>query len=292
MKSGARCPACKSSSSRLMAQRGCAISLRSCLRCGLVFHNEFSSEAEVGEYYGHYYHDSNLSFSPITESRFKALLSSFEPYRKSGRVLDVGCGAGHFLKIAMEQGWAAYGTEVADGAFEQLSRLGINYFRGELRSASFPGQFFDVIYCSEVIEHLLDPAALLAESFNILRPGGILYLTTPNYDSLSRRLIGPDWRVICKEHICYFTPKVLRRALTRAGFKAVKIKTRNIDPNELRKVFGKRSATAGEGFQAEATERLRQSLETSRALGLAKGSVNMLLSLASAGDSIIARAER
>jgi 2-polyprenyl-3-methyl-5-hydroxy-6-metoxy-1,4-benzoquinol methylase len=196
------------------------------------------------------------------------------------------------LKVAIEQGWAGYGTEIASGAFEQLSRLGINHFNGELRSANSPDDFFDLVYCSEVIEHLSDPASLLGESFRILRRGGLLYVTTPNYDSLSRRLIGFNWRVIGKEHICYFTPKVLSRALGRAGFSKVKVTTRNIDPNELRKALSGRASTPGEGFQAQATERLRERLETNRALSLVKRAVNVCLSATSTGDTIMVRAQK
>jgi SAM-dependent methyltransferase len=257
-----------------------------------VFHNEFSNDAELREYYSHYYRGDNLAFSAITEDRFQTLLSSFEDYRQTGRVLDVGCGAGHFLKVAIDRGWSAYGTEIAGGAFEQLSSLGVNLFCGELQAANYMDGFFDVVYCSEVLEHLLDPVALLRESYRILRAGGFLYLTTPNYNSLSRRLLGSNWRVIGKEHICYFTPKTLSRALVEAGFAKVKVSSRNIDPNELRKILGRHSVPPGTGFQAEPTERLRQRLETNRALSLAKNVANLFLSVTSTGDTLIVGARK
>jgi 2-polyprenyl-3-methyl-5-hydroxy-6-metoxy-1,4-benzoquinol methylase len=266
--------------------------LKRCASCGLVFHNEVSGDAELREYYSHYYHEENLSFSAITEARYKDLLSGFERYRRAGRLLDVGCGAGHFLKVAIDNGWSAHGTEIAAGAFEHLSALGVNLFRGELQSAGYADGWFDVVHCSEVLEHLLDPSALLRECRRVLRPGGLLYLTTPNYNSLSRRLIGHRWRVIGKEHICYFTPRVLSRALGEAGFAKAEVTTRNIDPNELKKVFARRPAPSGTGFQAEATERLRGRLETNRALGLAKKAINLLLSATSTGDTLIARAQK
>lgn len=288
----ARCPVCKSTSSEFIGQAREGVTLRKCASCGLAFHNEFSNEAEMLQYYSHYYHEDNLSFSSITQARFHTLLASFETYRESNRILDIGCGAGHFLKVAIESGWGAYGNEIASGAFEQLSRIGVKPFFGELQSANYPDHFFDVVYCSEVLEHLLDPISLLSESVRILRPGGLLYLTTPNYDSLSRRLLGSKWRVFGKEHICYFTPQVLAGVLGMVGFSKVGVATRNIDPHELRKLFQKRSVETDGGFNAQTTEHLREQLEASRSLRLAKNIVNYLLSATSIGDTIYVRAQK
>jgi 2-polyprenyl-3-methyl-5-hydroxy-6-metoxy-1,4-benzoquinol methylase len=268
------------------------IALMRCGSCGLVFHDAFTDEAELREYYDGYYHGENLAFSAITDRRFGELLRSFDAYRRSNYILDVGCGSGHFLKVAIEMGWHAHGTEIASSAFEQLSRLGINSFCGKLESANYPDDFFDVVYCSEVIEHLLDPMMLLGEIARILRPGGLLYLTTPNFNSLSRRLLGSRWRVIAKEHICYFTPGSLERALREAGFAKVAIVTRNIDPNEIKRAFSRNSDQGGTGFQTATTEALRHQLETRPALKLAKRAANLVLRTTATGDTIVVRAER
>jgi SAM-dependent methyltransferase len=291
------CRVCKSTSSAVIGPARGDITLRRCASCGLVFHNEFTDEARLREYYDHYYHEEDQAFSPITDERLQNLLSSFELYRDRNRVMDIGCGAGHFLKVAVEKGWNAYGTEIASGAFERLARLGVKTFHGELQSANYPAEFFDVIYCSEVAEHLLDPALLLKEAARITRKGGLLYLTTPNYNSLSRRLIGFDWRIFGKEHICYFTPRTLSRAIIEAGFSKVAVSTRNIDPHELRKIFKRSSSERsssepGAGFQAERTEALRQQLETRRWLKLAKSAANSFLSATATGDTIVAKAEK
>jgi 2-polyprenyl-3-methyl-5-hydroxy-6-metoxy-1,4-benzoquinol methylase len=286
------CPACTLASSEFVLEGHEGIRLMRCGSCRLVFHCEFTDEAELREYYDDYYDVENLAFSPITDSRFRELLLSFESYRRSKHILDVGCGSGHFLKVAIEMGWKAHGTEIASSAFEQLSRLGINSFCGKLESANYAGEFFDVVYCSEVIEHLMDPMTLLREIGRILRPGGLLYLTTPNFDSLSRRLLGSKWRVIGKEHLCYFTRGSLARAIRGAGFHRVAIRTRNIDPNEIRKAFTRKPVEAGTGFQVATTEELRRQLETRPALALAKNLANLILGATGTGDTIVVRAER
>lgn len=286
------CPACSVASNELVLEGHEGIRLMRCGSCRLVFHCEFTDEAELREYYDDYYDVENLVFSPITDSRFRDLLLSFESCRRSNHILDVGCGSGHFLKVAIEMGWKAHGTEIASSAFEQLSRLGINSFCGKLESANYAGEFFDVVYCSEVIEHLVDPMTLLREIGRILRPGGLLYLTTPNFDSLSRRVLGSKWRVIGKEHICYFTPGSLARAIREAGFHRVAVRTRNIDPNEIRKAFTRKPFEAGTGFQVGTTEELRRQLETRPALRLAKNLANLILGATGTGDTIVVRAEK
>ena len=291
-KASDQCPSCRSLASRFAEHVAEGFKIRKCLSCGLAFHTEFSNEEELRDYYTHYYREDNLAFSPITEARFQSLVSTFEPYRATNHMLDVGCGSGHFLKVAMEKGWGAFGTEIASGAFDQLAKLGINSFCGKLESANYAGEFFDVVYCSEVIEHLLDPTTLLREIARILRPGGLLYLTTPNFNSLSRRLLASKWRVFSKEHICYFTPGSLAGATGDAGFRTVAVNTRNIDPNEIRKAFSRKPVEAGAGFQAAETEELRERIETMPALRLAKNVANLILSATGTGDTIVVWAEK
>jgi 2-polyprenyl-3-methyl-5-hydroxy-6-metoxy-1,4-benzoquinol methylase/glycosyltransferase involved in cell wall biosynthesis len=291
------CPACASGSAVYIGTARDEIKLKRCRSCGMVFHKEFSNSSEIGDFYGHYYREENMAFSSITESRFHSLMDSFQPYRESGRILDVGCGAGHLLKVAMDCGWRAYGTEIAAGAFDQLAKLGVDAFRGELQSARYSDGFFDVVYCSEVIEHLLGPVSFLEESARILRPGGLLYLTTPNFNSLSRRLLGLEWRVFGKEHVCYFTPASLSRAVLRAGFLKINVRTRNIDPNELKRVLSNRfsgnpAGSSANGFDCKGNEELRIQLQQRPALRIAKNSVNLILGTTAMGDTICASAVR
>jgi SAM-dependent methyltransferase len=254
-----------------------------------VFHTAFGSPEEVRRYYATYYTPHNLEVSSLTTRNFERLVDTFQPYRSSGRILDIGCGAGHFLSVAGSRGWDTYGTEVAAGLTDRLQALGIHSFHGELADAKYESAFFDVVYCSEVIEHVLRPVDLLREVARVLRSGGLLYLTTPNFDSLSRRLLGARWRVLCQEHICYFTPRVLTRALESAGLRPLTVRTRNIDPHECGKLFG-RGPQSGGGFQAETTDQWRNRLSERASLRLLKWITNGVLAATSAGDTIVARA--
>lgn len=291
-KTSDKCPLCRSVSNLFAEHSAEGFKLRRCSSCGLAYHTEFSNEQELRDYYMHYYREDNLAFSPITEARFQSLISTFDLYRATNRILDVGCGSGHFLKVAIEMGWSAYGTEIASGALDQLATLGINAFCGRLEAANYTDGFFDVVYCSEVIEHLIDPGSLVREIARIVRPGGLLYLTTPNFNSVSRRLLASKWRVFSKEHICYFTPGCLAGALHEVGFRNVGIITRNIDPNEIRKAFSRKPVEAGAGFQARKTEELRKQIETSPSLKFAKDVANFVFRATGTGDTIVVRAEK
>src|SRR5262245_18500076 len=83
-----------------------------CTDCGFVFVGRIPSAQELDEHYNRVYTENEQSYewlSPVTTKRFYELLDFMEPYRKTGRLLDVGCGVGHFLKHALDRGWEAHG---------------------------------------------------------------------------------------------------------------------------------------------------------------------------------------
>ncbi len=146
--------------------------------------------------------------------RRRALLN-----RKSGRVLDVGCGNGDFLLSLKRRGWKVHGVEFSAEAAELARSRGIDVVHGELKSAAFPDGFFDVVTLWHVAEHLPDPLAEFAEVRRILRDDGLFVLEVPNSDCLTLRLCGTRWRPLdVPRHLQHFTPATLERALTKVGF--------------------------------------------------------------------------
>ncbi|WP_295443562.1 bifunctional 2-polyprenyl-6-hydroxyphenol methylase/3-demethylubiquinol 3-O-methyltransferase UbiG [Sphingorhabdus sp. EL138] len=104
--------------------------------------------------------------------------------------LDVGCGAGLLCEPLARLGGAVTGVDAAPEnidvamAHAALSGLTINYRAGEIAAQGL-GQL-DVVTCMEVIEHVMDPAAFVAELVRHLRPDGLLLLSTPNRTAVSR----------------------------------------------------------------------------------------------------------
>lgn len=149
------------------------------------------------------------------------------PASKTGRMLDVGCGGGVFLRRMRKAGWIVVGTEPDVKAAARLAtREGFPVY-GALEDLVRSGeQNFDVIVLSHVIEHLPDPTPTLAMLRTLLNAGGRLMLTTPNALSLGSRLFGATWRGLePPRHFNVFSPDSLCQALSQAGLHVERIGT-------------------------------------------------------------------
>ena len=139
------------------------------------------------------------------------------------------------------------------------------------------------------------PASTVAVTgAGVLRPGGLLYLTTPNMGSLSRRLLGADWSVISRDHVSLHTASALREVATRAGFESPRVLSRNILPHEIAKVFrghGARAARGG-GSPMAKTVALQARIESRPHLRFLKGTANAFLRATGLGDTHVLRATR
>lgn len=128
---------------------------------GFVFCSRIATEQELMDYYSSYPVGYNAD-SEITRIRINELLDRFEPYRKTNRMLDVGCGPGLFLIEAKKRGWEVYGTEFTTEQINYLKKQGIKTSLGKLTPDNFEKESFDVIISSEVIEHINNPIEEMA----------------------------------------------------------------------------------------------------------------------------------
>jgi len=149
------------------------------------------------------------------------------------RLLDVGCATGAFLSAARQRGWAVRGVEIGVASVDYArSRLGLDVERGSLYMFDAPNASFDLVAMLEVVEHLEHPADSFRRIHRLLASGGLLLLTTPNFDSLFRRLFGVRWWVVnCEdEHIVLFNRATLARMLECHGYEVVDTQLRGLDP--------------------------------------------------------------
>jgi SAM-dependent methyltransferase len=251
-----------------------------CGDCGLVFAGQHPTDAELARNYAGY---SRADYdSPITRARYRELLDGFERYRQRNRILDMGCGIGFFLEEAQRRGWDAHGSELEPRAVEINRAKGLTCVQAPVGVETFDPDSFDVITAFEVVEHLCDPRAEAAVIAHALRPGGLLYCTTPNFSSLSRRLLRSHWSVIdYPEHLSYFTPSTLCSWLGRFGFVPVKVTTTGFSLARLRRGVGAATPTG-----PCADEHMRAQIEHSSVLRTAKGMVNTALGVTRTGDTI------
>ncbi len=155
-------------------------------------------------------------------SRYGPPLEYLERYRDTGRLLDVGCGLGFYLSEAKRRGWHAEGVDVSPFTREYAAEaFGLEVHIGELNSLDLPQESYDGISLWDTLEHVQSPSALLREVHRLLRPNGLLLLSTPNWNSLSRYLLGPDFQAIGPDdHIYYFSSETLSKLVRGGGVRA------------------------------------------------------------------------
>jgi 2-polyprenyl-3-methyl-5-hydroxy-6-metoxy-1,4-benzoquinol methylase len=235
-----RCPVC-------LAERALPIFEKSgyeivkCAACGLVFVANPPTDSDIQAMYSFssgYHADLADRTSPAnakftrTAKRYVRLLAS---YRDGGRILDVGCSAGVFLDEARTCGWETYGVELSDDTASVARTRGLNVVTGTLGDAKLPAKFFDVITLWDVLEHVRDPVGTLSLANELLVPGGILALSTPNVDGMFPRLSLRAARLTRRwphpeppYHLAQFSKKTIAHALHLARFEVLDIVDRRI----------------------------------------------------------------
>jgi SAM-dependent methyltransferase len=135
------------------------------------------------------------------------------------RLLDVGAGSGAFVAHARRLGWDAEGLDPDAAAVAVASEQQIPVRHGRLADLSRDDGMFDAVTMSHVIEHLHDPAKELRRIHALLRPGGRIWIATPNLEALGHRAFGKDWMPLDPpRHLVLFTRSCLHRLLGRTGF--------------------------------------------------------------------------
>ena len=188
----------------------------------------------------------NTEVSAVLRSR---LVELERHLMRKGRLLDVGCGLGLFVRHAVDQGWDAAGLETSEwAAREGAKRYGITIHHAELDDAPVEPSSFDVVHFNHVMEHVLDPVAEMQAARNLLRPGGVLVVEVPQeirYPLSDRvfRALHPELYLTpppdVTHHLIFFTVAGLRSAAKRAGFTGARAHTvRHIKTDESRLPLG------------------------------------------------------
>lgn len=194
-----------------------------CLDCGLRALNPMPTIEElitINEETVHPFFNAALEDEETYRAYFARKLDDLQRDQPSGRLLDVGCGAGFFLDAARARGYDVQGVDLSPVPVAYAREtLGLEVALGSLYDYRAPSDSFDVVTIFQTIEHDPDPAALSSELFRILAPGGLLMVTTPAADGFVARVMGSRWfgyRNV--EHVSFFTRRSLRHALEQAGF--------------------------------------------------------------------------
>lgn len=166
--------------------------------------------------YANYYLDSE-----INRRTFERRLRSIEARAaRMGRLLDVGCALGDFVMAAGAAGWRAEGVEVSPFAAAIARRRGAIVHMGDIRELDLGPATFQAVTLYDTIEHVDDPVATLRVVRDLLAPGAVAHLVTPNVAGLQARLLGRWWYHYKRdEHLAYFAPSTLRRTVEASGLR-------------------------------------------------------------------------
>ena len=138
------------------------------------------------------------------------------------RLLDVGCGSGEFLAYARSAGWEVVGVDPDPKAVEVARNRGLDVRKGGIEVLDPEWDRFDGITLNHVIEHVHEPLTVLERCYALLKPGGWIWLETPNLDALGHKRYRANWRGLePPRHLVLFTRFSLVQALERAGFQGV-----------------------------------------------------------------------
>lgn len=203
-----------------------------CTRCGLVQRNPQPMVAETTAVYRERHGEEYFAYERNNEAAFLVLQQlalrdvGFDPFKKPGRVVDVGCATGALLSWFQDAGWDATGIELC-GPSARYAReeRGLDVKDVPLEEAALPAASFDLVHASHLIEHLNDPRSFLRESRRLLKKGGTLLVATPNIDGFQARLFGSRWRSAIFDHLYLFSVRTLRALMRTEGFCPVRIAT-------------------------------------------------------------------
>lgn len=256
-----------------------------CRKCRSAYVDREVPVEELEAYYADYYDDSNLAVPDIVQVRLSEQVRAFAAFQTTGRLLDVGFGAGTLLAVAHEAGWECWGTEISPASVDLGRARGWQVLAGDLPDLVLEAGAFDVVCMVELLEHVPNPLEQIAAARRLLRPGGLLFGTTPNTAGVSARVLGTRWSAFAPpEHLQLLTPRSLARALRGSGFTDVRVTTRGVNPHELRQGL-RRRALAGRDRVASAYA-LNEALQRSRRGRVLRAAVNLGLGLTRLGDSL------
>jgi 2-polyprenyl-3-methyl-5-hydroxy-6-metoxy-1,4-benzoquinol methylase len=226
------CGLCGSAERDLKFQDG-PFSVVTCRECGLTYVTpRLRDEALLSEVYDEGYWRSDAAKDrgytdyradePLYLKTYRRRMSVVERhFDRPGRVLDVGCAAGFFLRVMRDAGWEVTGLEPSEAiraqAQESLGKESVHgALLGEVELA--PGSF-DLVTMWDVVEHIPDAVAALREVRRLLAPGGKLLIETQNVDSRAAKVLGKRWQHYKHhEHIYHFNPRTIARLVGDAGF--------------------------------------------------------------------------
>lgn len=242
------CPVCRSRESKPVEKwrdpvAGEDYDLLECAGCSLIYARPLKFPGggwyEKFNYVGGY----DETAAQASKSDFPYFLDRL-PRPGRGRFLDIGCAAGHFLRMAKARGYDVEGLEVDERFVKAARDSGVPVTKGVLDEpfASAHAGACDVVSMLEVLEHVDDPLGFLALAAKVLKPGGRMLVAVP--DNRRPTPFGRDYFDYPPHHLTRWKPEPLRRALESAGLRVESVEAKPLPVVDLSRIWADRSAQA------------------------------------------------
>ena len=215
--------------------------VRKCTVCGLVVTADLPDEKDIGRYY---LSDDYISHSDrkknLTEHLYhlarrfmlarKHKLAEITTGKRTGAILDIGSGTGHFASYMQKMGWKVSGIELNEDAREySVQKFGINALSpGDINTVS--DGWADCVTLWHVLEHLYDPPGWMQEVKRILRDDGKCIIAVPNINSSDAECFGKEWAALdVPRHLWHFSPDTMIRFVKNQGLVCERIRSMPLD---------------------------------------------------------------
>jgi len=193
-----------------------------CKFCGIK-RKEF--EKDLNFNFEEWYNDDYFLFFKEKREEFKMKwhfpkIKIIKKLKKKGKFLDIGCGLGLGVELALKEGFDVWATDISSYAVEFIKqKFNIPCYKGEIENISLPENFFDVIYIHHVLEHIIDPVKFLKKTKKFLKKDGIILIAVPNVKSIYFKIYKKNFPIFQKEHLWYFDIFSLRKMLNKVNLK-------------------------------------------------------------------------
>jgi 2-polyprenyl-3-methyl-5-hydroxy-6-metoxy-1,4-benzoquinol methylase len=251
---GLRCNICGRQEVGVYHPRGDRDVVR-CRNCAMVFVHPMPTPEEKGEIekrayetdllpeVADFFRNCHRDFveDPVIHG-FRRALEWMGEHRRPGRLLDVGPGTGIFLYLARrDYGWTPAGIDIcAESAEKAATEFDVALDTGDFLTHEYAPESFDAVAMLDMLEHTVDPSTTLHRAFELLAPGGVIYIAVPNQRCLMTVILD-QWirlglpagkffleRLYVEPHVYYFNPSALTRALESAGFEMLGVRGGNV----------------------------------------------------------------